>query len=192
MGILEGKVIAITGAGRGIGPEIALLAAQEGASVLVNDLGVAQDGGGQDGRPATAVADEIVKTGGRALANCADISNPAEAASIVEDPHRAFGRIPAETEADRARVERLKSMSADKIAPLGVGLLSDAATGTTNQVFCVWTKEIFLFSAPRPIRSMHRSEGWTPERITSDLFPAFRSTMPKLQRTSEIFSWDPI
>ena len=68
MGMLVGKVVAITGAGRGIGREIALLSAREGASVVVNDLGGSQDGEGSDVGPAQQVANEINASGGNAIA----------------------------------------------------------------------------------------------------------------------------
>src|SRR3546814_1427949 len=84
--------------------------------------------------------------------------------------------IPAETEAERERVERFKAMSADKIAPLAVFLASDAAKEVSGQIFAVRKNEIFLFSVPRPIRSMHRSDGWTPETIASELLPDRKST----------------
>jgi NAD(P)-dependent dehydrogenase (short-subunit alcohol dehydrogenase family) len=303
MGILEGKVVAITGAGRGIGREIALLSAREGASVVVNDLGGSQDGEGSDVGPAQQVVNEINASGGKAIANGADISFSEGAASIVSDAVKTFGRldavvnnagilrdrifhkmtdadwedvirinlngyyyvskaaalqfkeqgagafvhftstsglignfgqanysaakmgvvglsnsialdmqrsgvnsnciapfawsrmtatIPATTEAERERVDRIKSMSADKIAPLAVFLASDAAKDVTGQIFCVRKNEIFLFSPPRPIRSMHRSEGWTPESIASDLLPAFRPSFHKLERSGDVFAWDPI
>jgi NAD(P)-dependent dehydrogenase (short-subunit alcohol dehydrogenase family) len=301
--MLEGKVIAITGAGRGIGREIALLAAREGARVLVNDPGVSEAGTGKDGAPAQQVIDEIQANGGQAFINTADISEPAGAESIVADALRAFGQldavvnnagilrdrifhkmsrpdwddvirinlsgyfyvsqsaatyfkergsgsfihftstsglignfgqanysaakmgivglsnaialdmarfgvnsnciapfawsrltasIPAESDAEKARVDRLKSMSADKIAPLAIFLASDAAKEVTGQIFCVRKNEIFLFSVPRPVRSMHRSDGWTPETIASDLLPAFRPSFHQLQRSSDVFAWDPV
>jgi len=105
---------------------------------------------------------------------------------------RMTASIPAETEADKRRVERLKTMSADKIAPLVAFLCADASTEVTGQIFCVRRNEIFLFSMPRPVRSMQRSEGWTVQSIASDLLPAFRPTMTPLQRSSDIFSWDPV
>jgi hypothetical protein len=52
--------------------------------------------------------------------------------------------------------------------------------------------EIFLFSVPRPIRSMHRSEGWTPDTIATEMLPAFRPSFHKLARSGDIFSWDPV
>ncbi len=301
--MLEGKVIAVTGAGRGIGREIALLAAREGASVVVNDLGGSQDGEGSDAGPAHEVVEEIRSAGGQAIANTADISDPLGAASIIEDAVAKFGRvdgvvnnagilrdrifhkmsqvdwddviriclngyfyvskaatnhfreqgsgsfvhftstsglignfgqanysaaklgvaglsnsialdmarsgvtsnciapfawsrmtatIPEQSEEERARVERFKTMSAAKIAPLCVFLLSDAAKDVSGQIFGVRKNEIFLFSKPRPIRSMHRSEGWTPETIASDLLPAFKSSFFPLERSGDIFSWDPV
>ncbi len=303
MGILEGKVVAVTGGGRGIGREISLLAAREGAKVVVNDLGGSQDGEGSDIGPAQEVVNEIKAEGGQAIANGADISDPQAAGTIVEDAVKAFGRldgvvnnagilrdrifhkmsqadwddvirinlngyyyvskaaaivfkeqgsgafvhftstsglignlgqanysaakmgvvglsnsialdlarsgvvsnciapfawsrmtatIPAETEAEKLRVERFKTMSADKIAPLAVSLLSDEAKDISGQIFSVRKNEVFLFSVPRPIRSMHRSEGWTPETINTNLFPAFRSSFHKLQRSADVFNWDPV
>jgi NAD(P)-dependent dehydrogenase (short-subunit alcohol dehydrogenase family) len=303
MSMLEGKVVAVTGAGRGIGREIALLAAREGAKVVVNDLGGSEGGEGADVGPAQEVVDLIRSAGGAALVNGADISDPAGASSIVEDAVRTYGRldsvvnnagvlrdrifhkmsqpdwddvirinlngyfyvskaaalqfkqqnsgsfvhftstsglignfgqanysaakmgivglsnsialdmqrfgvtsnciapfawsrltasIPAETEAEKARVERIKSMSADKIAPLAVFLASDAAKEVTGQIFSARKNEIFLFSVPRPIRSMHRSEGWTPDTIATEMLPAFRPSFHKLARSGDIFSWDPV
>ncbi len=93
--MLSGKVVAVTGAGRGIGREVALLCAREGASVLVNDPGVAQDGSGADSRPALDVANEIAGAGGQASANFASITDPAGALSVVEDALSRFGRIDA-------------------------------------------------------------------------------------------------
>ncbi|WP_439568651.1 SDR family NAD(P)-dependent oxidoreductase [Sphingopyxis sp.] len=94
-GILEGKVVAITGAGRGIGRELALYCAAEGAAILVNDPGVAQAGDGGDAAPAQQTADDIIAAGGRAAANFGNVADPGEAASIVEDAVQRFGRIDA-------------------------------------------------------------------------------------------------
>ena len=74
MGSLDGRVAIITGAGRGIGREHALLFAREGASVVVNDLGGANDGSGADAGPAQQVVDEIVAAGGKAVANTDNIA----------------------------------------------------------------------------------------------------------------------
>lgn len=93
--ILEGKVVIVTGGGRGIGRATALLCAQEGAAVLVNDPGVARDGNGADSQPARDTAREIVAAGGRAYANFASIVEPAGAMSVIEDALSQFGRIDA-------------------------------------------------------------------------------------------------
>src|SRR3546814_5841251 len=105
---------------------------------------------------------------------------------------RMTAKRQAETEAERERVERFKAMSADKIAPRAVFLASDAAKEVSGQIFAVRKNEIFLFSVPRPIRSMHRSDGWTPETIASELLPAFRPSFHSLTRSSDVFAWDPV
>ena len=75
-GIVEGKVAIVTGAGRGIGRAIAMLMAEEGAKVLVNDVGAALDGSGGDAGPAQQVVDEIKKKGGQAIASTLSIGEP--------------------------------------------------------------------------------------------------------------------
>lgn len=92
-GLLQGKVVAVTGAGRGIGREIALLCASEWASVIVNDLGASADGQGADQGPAEEVARLIRQGGGHAIANGANVADPAQAATIIEDAIKHFGRI---------------------------------------------------------------------------------------------------
>jgi NAD(P)-dependent dehydrogenase (short-subunit alcohol dehydrogenase family) len=301
--MLKEKVVVVTGAGRGIGREIALLAAREGARVVVNDLGGSTAGEGEDRRPADAVVAEIAAAGGTALANFASIADPAAASSIIDDAVRNFGRIdavvnnagilrdrifhkmshadwhdvvnvhlngyffvsraaadhfreqgsgcfvhfssssglignvgqssysaaklgvvamsksialdmarygvrsnciapfawsrlaqtmPEETPAQRQRVARFKSMSADKIAPLAVLLCSDAAADVNGQIFCVRKNEVFLFSHPRPIRSLHRAEGWTPQTLAEHMLPAFRPSFQNLDVSADVFAWDPV
>ena len=304
MGMLEGKVVAITGAGRGVGREIALLAASHGAAVVVNDPGVGGGGEGGDAGPAQQTVDDIIAAGGRAHANLASVTDPLGAASIIEDAVHRFGRIdavvnnagilrdsiwhkmshedwravidvhlngcfnvskaatlyfreqqsgsfihftstsglignvgqanysaaklgivglsqsialdmaragvrsnciapfawsrmtasiPAETPEAKERVERLKTMSADKIAPLVIYLASDAAKAVSNQIFAVRKNEIVLFSKPRPVRSMTKSEGWTPETIAAELIPAFTPDMARADEVSaHVFPYDPI
>jgi NAD(P)-dependent dehydrogenase (short-subunit alcohol dehydrogenase family) len=301
---LVGKVVAITGAGRGIGREIALLCAREGAAVVVNDPGVAQAGDSGDTSVAEATANDIVSAGGRAHPNFANVADPKGATSIIEDAVQRFGRIdavvnnagilrdaiwhkmsyedwksvidvnlngafcvskaatpyfrdqqsgsfihftstsglignigqanysaaklglvalsqsialdmarfgvrsnciapfawsrmtssiPADTPEQKERVERMRSMSADKIAPLVAYLASDLSKDVTNQVFSVRKNEILLFSKPRPVRSMIKLEGWTSETIAAELIPALR---PKFARADEVsahvFPYDPV
>ena len=90
---LEGKVVIVTGAGRGIGRETALAAAREGAKVVVNDLGGAVDGEGASSAPAQEVVDEIKRDGGQAVANFDSVAEPGPAANIVKTAVDTFGRI---------------------------------------------------------------------------------------------------
>ena len=105
---------------------------------------------------------------------------------------RMIGTIPAETPDQKARVEKLKSMETSKIAPLAVYLASDLAEGVTGQIFGVRANEIFLFSQNRPVRSVHRAGGWTPEAIAEQAIPAMRAQFYALDRSQDVFSWDPI
>lgn len=90
---LNGRVAIVTGAGRGIGRSVAKLLASEGASVVVNDLGVAVDGSGQDTGPAHDVVTEIGEAGGKAIANGADISGHAAAEDLIKTAIEQFGRL---------------------------------------------------------------------------------------------------
>jgi NAD(P)-dependent dehydrogenase (short-subunit alcohol dehydrogenase family) len=93
MGTLDGRVAIVTGAGRGIGRSTALLLAAEGASVVVNDLGANLDGSGADTSPAQQVVDEITATGGKAIANGADISDHAAAEELIKSAIAEFGQL---------------------------------------------------------------------------------------------------
>ena len=93
MGLLEGKVAAITGAGGGIGRAHALLFAKEGASVIVNDLGGARDGAGDGRTMAETVVEEIKAAGGEASANFDDISESEGAENVVNDTVQRYGKL---------------------------------------------------------------------------------------------------
>jgi NAD(P)-dependent dehydrogenase (short-subunit alcohol dehydrogenase family) len=301
--LLHDKVIIVTGAGRGIGREIALLCAAEGAKVVVNDPGSASDGSGSSATPAEEVVDEIRKRGGTAVPNFDSVAEAISASKIVQtatdhfgrldgvvnnagilrdmifhkmsveafesvikvhlmgsfyvahaaarlfreqesgsfvhftstsglvgnfgqanyaaaklgivglsksialDMHRfnvrsncvspfawsrMIGSIPTETEDERARVERIKQMGPEKIAPVVAYLLSDASKDVTGQIFAVRMNEIFLMGQSRPIRSVHRGEGWTPQTVAEHAMPALKPSFYKLDRSADIFSWDPI
>ncbi|RED37698.1 NAD(P)-dependent dehydrogenase (short-subunit alcohol dehydrogenase family) [Rhodopseudomonas thermotolerans] len=300
---LDGKVIIVTGAGRGIGREIALLAAREGAKVVVNDPGVASDGSGTDASPAEQVVEEIKKEGGTAVANFETVAEAIPASKIVKQAvdtygkldgvvnnagilrdaifhrmsidafeqvikvhlmgtfyvshaaarlfreqesgsfvhftstsglignfgqanyaaaklgivglsksialdmnrfnvrsncvspfawSRLIGTIPTETEAEKARVARMQQMGPEKIAPLSVYLLGDAAKDVSGQIFAVRMNEIFLMGQSRPIRSVHRDGGWTCESLAEHGMPALKGSFYKLDRSADIFNWDPV
>jgi NAD(P)-dependent dehydrogenase (short-subunit alcohol dehydrogenase family) len=301
--IVAGKVAIVTGAGRGIGRGIAMLMAQEGAHVVVCDIGASLDGAGTDTGPAQMVVDEIKTAGGKAIASTLSISEPGNAEKIVETTLETFGRvdilvnnagilrdrifhrmswsdwsdvimvhlhgsfamsracathfrgqnsgsfvhmtstsglvgnfgqanymaakmgivglsrgialdmerfnvrsncvapfawtrmidsIPAETEQDKARVAAIREMTPEKIAPLVVYLGSDKANGISGQIFSVRNNEIYLFNQTRPIRTLQRSDGWTPEKLDKQLKGAFAASFTPLDRSSDVFSWDPV
>ena len=93
MGLLEGKVAIITGAGNGLGEAYAMLFAREGASVVVNDLGGARDGTGADRSAAQKVVDAITAEGGRAVANGDDVSTVQGGENILKSALDAFGKV---------------------------------------------------------------------------------------------------
>ena len=301
--MMEDKVVIVTGAGGGIGRDIALAMAREGAKVIVNDVGASMTGEGHDVGPAQRVVDEIRAAGGVAAANTDSVADAAAADRIVTTALDTYGRvdavvnnagilrdrffhkmsvdefdavikvhlygsyfvsraaanhfkaqesgafvhmtstsglignfgqanyaaaklgimalsksialdmqkfnvrsnciapfawsrmigsIPTETEAEKARVERMKQMTPAKIAPLAVALASDAGDDVTGQVFAVRNNEIFLMSQPRPIRSVQRGEGWTPETVAQHALPALKGSFYALDRSSDVFTWDPV
>ena len=300
---LDGKAIIVTGAGRGIGREIALLCAAEGAKVIVNDPGVAADGAGSNAAPAEEVVDEIRKRGGMAVANFETVAEAIPASRIVQSAIDSFGRldgvvnnagilrdaifhrmsveafeavikvhlmgsfyvahgaarifreqqsgafvhftstsglvgnfgqanyaaaklgivglsksialdmerfnvrsncvspfawsrligtIPTETPEEKARVAKIQQMGPEKIAPVAAFLLSDAAKDVTGQIFGVRMNEVFLMSQSRPLRSVHRSEGWTVGSLAEHGMPALKASFYKLDRSADVFSWDAI
>jgi NAD(P)-dependent dehydrogenase (short-subunit alcohol dehydrogenase family) len=302
-GCLDGKVIIVTGAGRGIGREIALLAAAEGGRVVVNDLGGSAEGEGKDIGPAQEVVDIIRSKGGEAIANGDSVAEPASAGRIIKSAMDKFGRldsivnnagilrdrifhkmsvddfetvirvhlmgsfymahaaaqifreqssgtmvhftstsglvgnfgqanyaaaklgivglsksialdmarynvrsncvspfawsrligtIPAETPAEKERVERIKQMGPEKIAPLVVYLASDLSEGVTGQIFAARMNEIFLMGQSRPIRSVHRDGGWTAQTLAEHGMPAMKASFYPLDRSADVFNWEAI
>jgi NAD(P)-dependent dehydrogenase (short-subunit alcohol dehydrogenase family) len=105
---------------------------------------------------------------------------------------RLIGTIPQNTEAEKARVARIQAMTPEKIAPLAVCLLSEAAKDVTGQIFAVRNNEIFLMSQSRPIRAAHTREGWTTKSVAERVLPAMRPSFFPLDRSADVFSWDPV
>ena len=105
---------------------------------------------------------------------------------------RMTNSIPEDTPEKRALVEKLKKMTPEKNAPLAVYLASDAARNVNGQIFAVRLNEIYLMGQPRMLRSIHRSEGWTPETIAEHAMPALESSFMSLQSSAQHYSWDPV
>ncbi len=105
---------------------------------------------------------------------------------------RLIGTLPSETDEQKARLEILKQMTPEKIAPLATALFGEGAKDVTGQVFAVRNNEIFLMSQPRPIRSVQTSDGWTPETVNSRVLEAFKGSMYNLDVTADVFTWDPV
>ncbi|HEY2995180.1 MAG TPA: SDR family NAD(P)-dependent oxidoreductase [Methylomirabilota bacterium] len=105
---------------------------------------------------------------------------------------RMIGTIPTETEAQKARVEKIKKLSPAHIAPVAAFLATDAAKDITGQVFGVRGKEIMLFSHERPLMRVHHAEGWTVERLT-EMFPGtLQHHLVPLVTSGQYFNYDPL
>lgn len=105
---------------------------------------------------------------------------------------RMVSTIPVDTPEQRERVEGLKKMDADKIAPFTIALLSDEGRRRVNgQIFGVRNNEIYFFSQNRPVQIAHNGDGWTVESAIERAFPMFEPHLYPLVRSGEIFSWAP-
>jgi NAD(P)-dependent dehydrogenase (short-subunit alcohol dehydrogenase family) len=301
---MKGKVVLVTGAGRGVGRGIAFEMAAAGAAVVVNDLGGSLKGDVEPGdAPAEQVVQEIARAGGLAIADRNSVASYDGAIAMVRTAIDNFGRIdavvnnagilrdtlfhkmeeadfdaviavhlkgsfnvsraaahyfkqqasgayvhmtstsglignfgqanyaaaklgisalsksialdmarfgvrsnavapfawtrmvesiPATTPEQIKRVEGLKKLVPEKIAPFVVALCSDAGAKVTGQIFGVRNNEIYLFSQPRPIRTAHTSDGWTPDSIAERVFPMFEKDFYPLDRSGDVFTWDPV
>ncbi|HAD09767.1 MAG TPA: 3-hydroxyacyl-CoA dehydrogenase [Porticoccaceae bacterium] len=105
---------------------------------------------------------------------------------------RMTASIPAETPDQVARVEKLKKMVPEKVGIVVAALCSDKAAHITGQIFAVRMNEIFLMSQSRPLRSTHCGEGWTIDSIFETAMPQLESHFYALDRSQDIFTWDPV
>jgi NAD(P)-dependent dehydrogenase (short-subunit alcohol dehydrogenase family) len=105
---------------------------------------------------------------------------------------RMVSSIPDATPEQKKRVDGLKKLIPEKIAPFVVALASDQAKTVSGQIFGVRNNEIYLFSQPRPIRTAHTAEGWTPQSVIDRVFPMFENDFYPLHRSGDVFSWDPV
>ena len=105
---------------------------------------------------------------------------------------RLIGTIPTETEAEKARVAKIQQMGPEKIAPI-VRLSAQRRRQGRHRADLRGAHERDFPDEPvRPLRSVHRSEGWTPQTIAEHGMPALKSSFYKLDRSADIFNWDAI
>jgi NAD(P)-dependent dehydrogenase (short-subunit alcohol dehydrogenase family) len=90
------------------------------------------------------------------------------------------------------RVKRLMAIGPETVAPVATFLSSDLAADISGQVFVVRNNEVFLMSQPRPLRSVHNSDGWDIDSLSTVLAPSIKSYLYPLETSPQHFSWDPI
>jgi NAD(P)-dependent dehydrogenase (short-subunit alcohol dehydrogenase family) len=141
MALLDAKVALVTGAGRGLGRSHALRLASHGAAVIVNDVGAAVVGGGQDESVAESVAQEICAAGGRAEADHTDISTVAAAGEVVQHAVDAFGRI--DIVVNNAGITRRVALVDldDEVLDLHLGVHLKGTVGTMKAAFPVMANQ---------------------------------------------------
>jgi len=100
--------------------------------------------------------------------------------------------VPTDTPDQKLRIERMKRMTPEKVGVVAAALCCDKAAHITGQIFAVRMNEIFLMGQSRPIRSVHNGEGWNIDSIFETAMPAFENSMYALDRSQDVFSWDPI
>ncbi|AQV97430.1 3-hydroxyacyl-CoA dehydrogenase [Cupriavidus necator] len=105
---------------------------------------------------------------------------------------RLIGTLPSETEAEKKRLERMQAMKPEQVAPVAVFLSGDASSDVNGQVLAVRGNELIVMSQPRPVASVHRAEGWTLEALAEHAVPAVKRAFTPLERSPEVFSWDPV
>lgn len=104
---------------------------------------------------------------------------------------RMIDNIPAEPD-QVERIRRLQAAGPEQIAPVVAFLASDRAKGVNGQILAVRNNEVFLMSQPRPLRSVHRSGGWTLETLADHALPALEPSFYPLEQSRDTFAWDPV
>lgn len=105
---------------------------------------------------------------------------------------RLIGTLPSETEAEKKRLERMQSMKPEQVAQVAAFLLGDAAQAVSGQIFAVRGNEVMVMSQPRPVASVHSGEGWDAQSLADRAMPALRRAFTPLERSPEVFNWDPV
>lgn len=106
---------------------------------------------------------------------------------------RMIASIPVKDEASAKRVERVqKNMRADQVAQLAIALCADGAKDTTGQIFAVRGNEVFLFNQPRPVRTLGRLDGWTPQTLIDQALPAMKASYTDIGASASAFPYDPV
>jgi NAD(P)-dependent dehydrogenase (short-subunit alcohol dehydrogenase family) len=105
---------------------------------------------------------------------------------------RMIEAIPSDDDLMKAEIERTRPLKPEQVAPLVVYLASDRAKAVTGQIFGVRGNEIYLFSQPRPVRTLKKPKGWTPETIAEAAARELEDALTPLEGTSEYFDWDPV
>lgn len=100
--------------------------------------------------------------------------------------------IPAKTPEQEKHVEKIRQMGPETIAPLICYLVSDQSANVSGQIFAIRKNEIFLMSQSRPVRSVHRSEGWSVDSIAEHGMPSLQASFMPLDTSAQVFAWDPI
>ncbi len=105
---------------------------------------------------------------------------------------RMIDSIPAQTPEQQRRMDGLKKLVPEKVAPFVVALCADEARDVTGQIFGVRNNEIYLFSQPRPVRNAHNGDGWSARSILDAALPMLRPGFYGLDRSGDVFTWDPM